>query len=204
MRMKGDPVPMKKTVAVLLSLVMILTLTCALAAVPSKTSDNIAKVGTLVADGDPSKDLKGLSIIITESEKVDETLAELIEAVKDNAPAAFFPEDVQAKIAESLPEGVTPADLELNEFAALDVIGFEPDTYSVVTAPFTFDTAYAQDQKVFPVVGVYGDDTISWVNLPEAEVGEDGSITLAFDDAQLAAMDPAPALALAVLSTPAE
>ncbi len=195
---------MKKTLAVLLTLTLILGVTCALAAVRSKTSSDIGSVANLVADGDPSKDTKGLIIRITESEKVDETLAELIEAVKDNAPAAFFPEDVQAKIAESLPESLTPADLELNEFAAVDVANYTPDTYSVVTADFTFDTAYAPDQKVLPLVGFYEGDTIDWISLPEAEVLEDGSLKMAFEDALLARMDPAPDLALAVLSTPAE
>ena len=46
---------MKKTLALLMALVM-MSLTFALAALPSKTSSDIASVGQLIADGDENKE----------------------------------------------------------------------------------------------------------------------------------------------------
>ena len=198
---------MKKIFALLMAIVM-MSLTFALAALPSKTSGDIATVGELVADGDENKDIGGLQIIIVEDETVDETLGEIVEATKEKTPFEFFPEDVQKEIAEKLGEDFDPKTLELNEFVALDVIGYEPEKYGSVMAPFTFETEYKADQKVFPVLGFYDNgEEIEWVTLGEkfieGEVQEDGSVNITFEDALLARMDASPSIAMALLSTPA-
>ena len=196
---------MKKIIALLLALVL-MSLTFALAALPSKTSGDIASVGKLVADGDENKEVN-LQIIIDEDETVDETLGEIAEATKEKTPFEFFPEDVQKKIAEKLGEDFDPKTLELNEFVALDVIGYEPEKYSTIAAPFTFETEYKADQKVFPVMGFYDGEEVEWVTLAdqflEGEVQEDGSVNITFEDAMLARMDASPSIAMALLSTPA-
>ncbi len=197
---------MKKTLALLMALVM-MSLTFALAALPSKTSSDIASVGQLIADGDENKDIGGLQIIIVEDETVDETLGEIAEATKEKTPFEFFPEDLQKAIAEKLGDDFDPKALELNEFVALDVIGYEPDKYSAVMAPFTFETEYKPDQRVFPVLGFYDNGEVEWATLGdqflEGEVQEDGSVNITFEDALLARMDASPSIALAILSTPA-
>lgn len=196
---------MKKTVALLIALAM-MSLTFALAALPSKTSGDIATVGKLVADGDENKEVD-LQIIIVEDETVDETLGEISEATKEKTPFEFFPEEVQKKIAEKLGEDFDPKTLELNEFVALDVIGYEPEKYSTIAAPFTFETEYKADQKVFPIIGFYDGEEVEWVTLAdqflEGEVQEDGSVNITFEDAMLARMDASPSIAMALLSTTA-
>lgn len=197
---------MKKVFALLLALA-IMSMTFAFAALPSKTSGDIATVGKLIADGDENKDIGGLQIIIVEDETVDETLGEIVEATKEKSPFEFFPEDVQKKIAEKLGEDFDPKTLELNEFVALDVIGYEPEKYSTVAAPFTFETEYKADQKVFPVMGFYDGEELEWVTLNdqflEGEVQEDGSVNITFENAMVARMDASPSIAMALLSTPA-
>lgn len=197
---------MKKIFALLLAIVM-MSLTVAFAALPSKTSGDIATVGKLIADGDENKDIGGLQIIIVEDETVDETLGEISEATKEKTPIEFFPEDVQKKIAEKLGEDFDPKTLELNEFVALDVIGYEPEKYSTIAAPFTFETEYKVDQRVFPVIGFYDGEGIEWATLAdqflEGEIQEDGSVNITFEDAMLARMDASPSIAMALLSTPA-
>ena len=197
---------MKKIFALLLAIVM-MSLTVAFAALPSKTSGDIATVGKLVADGDENKAIGGLQIVIVEDETVDETLSEITEATKERAPIEFFPEDVQKKITEKLGEDFNLKTLELNEFVALDVIGYEPEKYSTIAAPFTFETEYKADQKVFPVIGFYDGEEIEWATLAdqflEGEIQEDGSVNITFEDAMLARMDASPSIAMALLSTPA-
>ena len=198
---KGD-LKMKKLFALMVALVM-MCLAIAVAALPSKTSDDVATVGKIIADGDENKECK-LSIIIVEDETVDETLAEIAEAVKDKAPIEFFPEELQKDIGEKLGEDADPKVLELNEFVALDVLNYEPDTYTYVTAPFTFATEYKVDQKALPVLGFYDQgDEVDWVALNEAEIQEDGSVSISFEDALLARMDASPSIAMAILSIPA-
>ena len=196
---------MKKIFALLLAIVM-MSLTFALAALPSKTSGDVVTVGKLVADGDESKEV-ALQITIVEDEKVDETLGEIAETTKEKSPFEFFPEDVQKAIAEKLGEEFDPKALELNEFVALDVTGYEPEKYSTIMAPFTFETEFKADQKVFPVVGLYDGEEVEWVTLGEqfleGEVQEDGSVNITFEDAMLARMDASPSIAMALLSTPA-
>ena len=196
---------MKKIFAFLLALVM-MSLTFAFASLPSKTSGDIATIGDLVADGDESREVT-LQITISEDEKVDETLGKIAEATKEKSPFEFFPENVQKAIAEKLGEEFDPKTLELSEFVALDAIGYEPEKYSTIMAPFTFETEFKADQKVFPVIGLYDGDEVEWVTMGEqfleGEVQEDGSVNITFEDAMLARMDASPSIAMALLSTPA-
>ena len=198
---------MKKILAFLLAIV-IMSLTIAFAALPSKTSGDIATVGELIADGDANKDIGGLQIIIVEDEAVDETLSEIVDATKEKTPFEFFPEDVQKAIAEKLGKDFDLKTLELNEFVALDVIGYEPEKYSSVMAPFTFETEYKANQNVFPVLGFYdNEEEVDWVTMGdqflEGEVQDNGSVNITLEDALLARMDKSPSIAMALLSTPA-
>ena len=205
---------MKKWIALLLTALMVLSLTPAFAVdsitaqdvayvdipVPVETSEQEKEKSTETEEEMPVE--QDLQVVITQSAAVTEELEQLIEFTKDNAPAEYFPDDIQSEITTLLPDDVALDSLELNEMSALDVSGFSGDS-EYVMIPFSFDTVYSVLQRLFPVVGLYdAQGKVTWELAESAEVREDGLVNITFSSQLLFSMQNAFDVALALLNTP--
>ena len=215
---------MRKWIALLLTALMVLSLTPAFAVdsitaqdvayiyipVPVETPVQVKKkstkkkaasvyVGTETKQEMPIE--QNLKVSFTQSAAVTAELQQLISFTRNNAPAAYFPADIQSVIASLLPAGVTLDSLQLNELSALSVTGFG-GTSDFVMVPFSFDTVYSAFQRLFPVVGLYdAQGNVTWTMAESAEL-EDGLVNITFSNQLLFRMQNAADVALALLNTP--
>lgn len=137
----------------------------ALAAAPSKTTEDLVSVEeTVTADGEV------LSALIWVKEEQSEVAEEQLLAITEfvgqaNPVATYFPQDVQEQIAERLPEGIDPSMLVMNEFLNIG-IGEYLEQYGDIEATFLFPTEYRQDQTIVPVIGYQNEEgEIVWQTL---------------------------------------
>lgn len=195
---------MKKAIAILLVLMML----CASAlAMNSKTSTDIAEVIEVVDENNNPVDV---TVEIVESETVNEEISKIIDHVNNPAdpkPAVtYFPEEVQNRIKEGLPEGANADDLDLDEVVALDLSAgnIQIEGIDRVSVTFKLDTKYTYPQKIFPVLGIYDENkNVAWENVT-GEVLENGDVKVYFTAEQLNKMLHAPDVAIAFLSAPLE
>ncbi len=200
---------MKKFALMLASAMLILSTASAMAAVPSKTTTDmtyVKSVETVKADG--TNEAAGWDIEVTEDETpVSEEIAKIYDwiAVKGKSAVSYFPEEIQQAIAALLPENFKIENLQMNEFVTLTLTG-DVDTLNDVKVTFTFTTKYTPDQKVVVVVGIYdgtrdanGQYIVKWIPL-DAEVLENGDISVVFPAEVVAQMNDAVATAMAVLN----
>ena len=200
---------MKKFALMLASAMLILSTASAMAAVPSKTTTDmtyVKSVETVKADG--TNEAAGWDIEVTEDETpVIEEIAKIYDwiAVKGKSAVSYFPEEIQQAIAALLPENFKIENLQMNEFVTLTLTG-NVDTLNDVKVTFTFTTKYTPDQKVVVVVGIYdgtrdanGQYIVKWIPL-DAEVLENGDISVVFPAEVVAQMNDAVATAMAVLN----
>ena len=200
---------MKKFALMLASAMLILSTASAMAAVPSKTTTDmtyVKSVETVKADG--TNEAAGWDIEVTEDETpVSEEIAKIYDwiAVKGKSAVSYFPEEIQQAIAALLPENFKIENLQMNEFVTLTLTG-NVDTLNDAKVTFTFTTKYTPDQKVVVVVGIYdgtrdanGQYIVKWIPL-DAEVLENGDISVLFPAEVIAQMNDAVATAMAVLN----
>lgn len=180
---------MKKILALVIALALVLCSVCAMAA-DSKTNSDITTVET-ETEKKPEKttteEAPALVIEVVEELPVAiETLKETFVAASDAGDVlAALPEEVKAE----LPEIVT----KINEFVAVKVDGYI-DEMGKVTASFTFETLYTEGQTVIGAFFVDGE----WI-LVEGKVNADGSVSFTFDPEQAASLN-GKVVALAVIS----
>ena len=145
-------------------------------------------------------------IVETVAEKVAEKLAEavaetVIESAVENAAGAAT-ESASAK----LPEKITAADLEINEFVTLEEKAYTK-SYGAVKTSFSFTTVYKPTQTLIALVGVYtgevdenGEFIVEWIVL-DAVANEDGSVEVIFPEEVMLQIQSAESTALAIVST---
>lgn len=195
-----------KRLAVLAMVVVLLFSTTAFAAVNSKTTSDLTNVvGTVVSGTAP----EGFEVVVVteEKEQVTKELAKIFEFVTaGGAPASYFPTEIQELISVKLPL-VDISALELNEFIAIDVVNFA-DTITDAVVEFKFATEYAVGQNIVFLMGVYNGDVdengefiVEWLML-DAVVTESGNIAVTFTQEDLALINDAVAVSVAVLSEP--
>ena len=153
---------MKKVLTVLVALMLVLSMTTAFAAVPSKTTTPVI-TGITSATGDPLPD--GFTIeVVPDTAMTIEQVEKLYEFVQEgNAPIDFFEPEVQnailAKLNENKPstEALTLDDLkdwEINEIVSVDATNYDPTAGDVIVS-FEFATPYEVGQRMVGVLDCY-------------------------------------------------
>lgn len=200
---------MKKWIGMVAAAAMVLTLGTASAAVPSKTTTDIANKAEVV---DATGSQVSASFVVEQTgdkAPVVEEIVRISEAVnvQGKAPVEYFPAEVQTAVAAKLPEVADIKTLEMNEFISITATGYDT-LFGDVTVAFDVVSTYKPGQKVVALVGVYsgardanGEYIVEWIPM-NAEVTSDGRIQIAFTADVLAKIQNAAATSLAVLSEP--
>ena len=184
---------MKKFLALVTLVCMVLTATVAFAAFPSKTAEDLYTIR--IADNSTDAALApDFAIFITEpTDAINEEVKAIYEFVADAPIANYFAEETQAKLAETVAD---PAALVGYEAVAVACDNYKAE-YGDVDADFTFATAFPEGSEV--VVMVKTDD---WS--VQKSVVENGLIKVLFTGAELTAMDETPSLMLVLANEIAE
>lgn len=205
---------MKKMIALLMALVLVLACVPAFASVPSKTTTDNTQVkqaetlnGVVVAETFEIKVAADPAPVVEEIAKVFTFVNE-----KQEAPVNYFPAETKEAIKEVLTaQGAAEVTeevlekMELNEFITIQPVEYKEE-YGDIKTTFTFVTQYAVGQKVVAMLSIYtgevdanGNPIVEWVAL-NAEVQADGSLAVVIPQAEMVRMQGAQAVALAVLS----
>ena len=167
-------IPMKKFIALMLSLVL-LTVSFAAFAANSKTTNDVAQVAPK-----------------TQTETNEALVIKIVDP--SEAENAFF-EKMTSGDPETLPEGAKAE--ELAELLALLVSGAKEGIGNVV-ANLVTTTVYEAEQKVHCYAGVLKDEKAAWEELSPVVVKEDGSLDIQFTEQQLLTMQAAEDVLFAV------
>lgn len=194
-----------KMMAFLMLVVMTATavsLACA-ATVPSKTTQDLAKVVSVTSDVGAAMPDDLLISLLKETESADKALKQLVEFTDQGlAPVRFFNETVQGEIASMLPGGADPDQLVIDEFSPM-IVKHKAESSGGVTASFQFATVYEDGQTVVVLVGIVtgtdaqGNPVIDWTPI-RAEV-ENGLVKAYFPEELLTLLNSKDAM-IAVLS----
>jgi len=169
----------KKWIALVVALVTLTASTSALAATPSKTTEDLTRVDTVVTES--GKTVPALvSVEKTPSELVTTQLDAIKSFVaKKNSIANYFSDDVKKGMTALLPAGTDLTKLTLSEYVALN-IGDYDKSYGDVTGTFQFPTAFAADKTVIAMIGYAGSDgKVIWQAL-ETTIDKDGNLHIVF------------------------
>lgn len=183
---------MKKFLALVTLVCMVLTATAAFAAFPSKTAQDLydIRIGGNTTGAVMTSDF---SIFMTEpTDAIEEEVKAMGEFVATAPIAEYFDEETQAKLAEVAAD---PAALVAYEAVAVACDNYKAE-YGDVDANFTFATVFPEGSEVVVMT-----KTDAW-SVQKAVV-ENGMIKVLFTGAELTAMDEAPSLML-VLANPIE
>ncbi len=146
---------MKKFLGLVMALVMVLTAVSAFAAIPSKTTKNLATVET---------NAKGVTVEATENESP--AVVELLVTLMENNA-------IPADVKKALPEGSTYTKVE--EVVTLKIDGGTAEEDLVIS--LSFPTSFA-GKKVAVLLGALDNGKIAEWKCVEATGKEDGSIDL--------------------------
>jgi hypothetical protein len=169
---------LKKWIGLLLAILLMTATGSALAATPSKTTEDMTSITEQKTSGtSPSAVL----IYIREepSDMAVSVLKEISAFVASKAaPAGYFTQEVQAEILLRAPEKTDLSTLKMSEFVSLGIADYV-ESYGDVTCVFQFPTEYAEGQTVVALIG-YPDETgtIVWQALDTTVV--EGSLRIVF------------------------
>lgn len=191
----------KKLISLVLCVLLVLTCANAFAAVPSKTTQDMASVkdvasSTYVGEVKATFSLTDGNVQAT-SDELDK-IADYV-AMGGVSTVSYFGTEVVDAIAQLLPE-VDLDNLELNEIAPLTVADYD-EAYGDLAITFSFATVYAQDQAVVALIGIESAETQEIVWTPaEAEVQMDGSVQVVLPQALLVELAAAQNSMITILS----
>ena len=148
---------MKKTIAFLLAIVMMLTV-CAFAE-SAKPSITISQIIAPSNNAAIAEDFVIKLVAVQEESQEKVVFDEIVEFVTvQNEPVAnYFGEEVMTAAAEYLPEELDIATLVVDEFFQLTEENYE-ESYGEVTATFQFVTPYEDGTTLIAMVGVLPKD----------------------------------------------
>jgi hypothetical protein len=200
---------MKRLMVLLMAVLLVLT-SAAHAAVPSKTTQDMATVVSMVSASGVALGAEFVVALTEPTEAATQQLADIAAVVSaGGSPVSYFAgmaEGMLENIALLLPPDFDPDTLELNEFSPLTGINYD-EAYGDVVVSFEFATAYADGQVLVAMVGIPigenedGTAIVEWYAL-QAEV-VDGIVQVTFPQDVLVLLDGADAM-IAILSEPVE
>lgn len=185
---------MKKFMAMMMAITLILTVAVASAAVPSITTNDT----TIVTKPDTFK-----IYVADPSDVAQQQIKDLYDYVNaadgTKAPAGFFSDDVQAEIGAKLPEGVSLEDLQVNEIISLKVEDYDT-TFGDVVVQMAFATVYDADAVVVVLLTlISADGTMEQVTV-DASVNADGTLSITYTQDVLVKMQQAASVMLTVFN----
>ena len=172
--------------------------------VPSRTTQDLARVISYVSDSGMKLDADFVIRLLEETESADRALAMLADFVSTQslAPVRFFDESVQRDAVAQMPDGA-----DLDKFVALEyspmIVEDYDEAYGDVTAIFRFATQYEDGTSMVALIGlVTGEDdkdnpVIEWT--PIRAEADGGFVKVHFPGALLLRLDWADAM-IAILS----
>lgn len=166
----------RNLLGILVALALCLALSGALAAAPSKTTqDLIRPQPILTANGAVLTDFVQIPAVLTPAAQT--TLADIAALVAGSQPvAAYFPEDTRAQLAALLPPELPVENLTMAEFASLS-LGEYDEAYGDLTLTLSFATAFTPEQTLIAMVAYPGaDGALVWLALPAQAA--DGALQL--------------------------
>ena len=191
---------MKKTLCLVVSILLVCMFSTALAAVPSKTTGDLTdfigavddsgasladtgfaiKTGAAVANVESNTTTTQTAKKATIRTQADQLLKDIADYMKQKqaSPIQYFGDEVLAKATTLVPTGTNLQAMTLNEFFPASIQGYN-NTYGNVTASFTFATEYKPGQQVLAIVGVPAADHMVWYPM-QAECGTDGVVAIHF------------------------
>ncbi len=189
----------KKLVCVLLAVAMLCMSSVAFAAVPSKTTEDMAATVSVASTTGVAV---AAEFVVTTVEETEDATAELkaiadFTASKNVAPIQYFAEEVKAEAAALLPEGFDMDKLVMNEFAPLTVEKYDA-AYGDVEVTMSFATKYTADQALVAMVGVQNGETVDWT-AQSAEATAEGFVKVTFSQDVLSQVETGSAM-IAILS----
>lgn len=195
---------MKKLIAILMSLMLILSVASA-EAVLSKTTTDMTEVKDVVVENLPADSTFSIAVVDTEEAVAvaNTEIAKLVEAVKTADVTTYFGEvtDTQGN-AVSLTEVLGTETLNVHELMPIEVNDYE-ETYGKVNMTFTVSTPYAKDEQIIVLLGLVtveadGTQTVAWTAY-EAVIVEEGAIQVEFEPETLKLIQEGTAL-IAIVS----
>lgn len=180
---------MKRTIAFVLVMLLVMTATFAENAVPSvNISDITTPVISVVVKPAEDAETEGETdgfVIYAEaiSEKTQQVFIEIATKAVESKVVEYFPEEAIQKTVELLPEKTDTAKLVLDEFVPIGVLNYEEE-YGDSEADFEFVTHYEEGTVLVAMIGFirYNPETneeeIIW--MPAQAVAVDGKVRVSF------------------------
>ena len=195
---------MKKLIAILMSLMLILSVASA-EVVLSKTTTDMTEIKDVVVENLPADSTFSIAVVDHEEAVAvaNTEIAKLVEAVQTTNVVTYFGEvtDTQGN-AVSLTEVLGTETLNVHELMPIEVNDYE-ETYGKVNVTFTVSTPYAKDEQIIVLLGLVtveadGTQTVAWTAY-EAVIVEEGAIQVEFEPETLKLIQEGTAL-IAIVS----
>lgn len=168
----------KKWIALVVALVTLTTSTTALAAQPSKTTEDLTRV--VKVESKTGKASNALIWVEKEAPDLAKTQLETIKSyiAKKNNIVNFFPDDAKKSMTAMLPTGTDLTKLTLSDYVPIGIGDYDAKLGDV-SATFQFPTSFKTDKTVVVMVGYAGSDgTVIWQALKTTVVN--GNLLLVF------------------------
>lgn len=169
---------LKKLIGLLLAVLLLTVTGSALAATPSKTTEDMTRITEETTSGESPS-----TVLIYEREIPSEMSVAVLKEISayvasKAAVTGYFSEAVQAEILSRVPDKTDIAALKMSEFVSLGINDYV-ESYGDVTCVFQFPTEFTAEQTVVALVG-YPDSTgaIIWQALDTTVV--EGSLRIVF------------------------
>lgn len=185
---------MKKFALLLIAAAIMLTSMPALAATPSKTTEDLTRVTNIQSEEGTLK-----NAIIWVEEKLSETAQAQLDAItvflkKDDTVMDFFTPDVKTVLTTLLPKNADLSSLKLNDLVSLGV-GIYQTVNGDITATFQLPTQFKITQTAIAVVG-YLDKAGVLVWVPVQTAIENGNLKLTFPEELMSVIQSGSVLAV--------
>lgn len=194
---------MKKFLALVTLLCMVLTSTAALAAsVPSKTADDLTKVEAVATETGVEVEETFTVAVIPETEKITTEVTAMRDFVAEEKPLVeFFPEEVKQEIVAKLPETVAAEEVVAYELVPVTVENYD-EKYGDIAIAFEFATVFPEESEVIVLLGLpnaEAEDGMEWT--VKTGTVANGKVSVLFTQEELARMNVEEAL-LVVMGAP--
>ncbi|MEG2603450.1 MAG: hypothetical protein RSB91_00860 [Clostridia bacterium] len=145
---------MKKIVALLLTIALVVSMSAVAFAVPSKSTSDMTKVKTVTAKNGATVASNFAVEIAKDTPETIAALADIAAKIADgSATLEAFGTDVKAEVEALLPAGTDVSKLNLNEFVTLKTANYDK-AYGAMSVSFTVASSYVDGQSVVALVMV--------------------------------------------------
>ncbi len=170
----------KKVIIVIVAAVLLLTVVPALAATPSKTTEDLTRIVSVVEqDGTKHNDLITIQDVPTEfgQSVIDGLLAY---KTKNTDIVSYFDTEVKSQIQELLPQNTSTNGMVISELCSL-CCGDHNHDHGLVVCEIEFPTLYTEKNLVVPLLAYpKADGTTAW--LPVKGEVKNGHVVINFTE----------------------